>query len=771
MGGSGNIMKYRRSAKSLFSRMTYFHRIIWLIFISISFPVIVGGTIYYKISISHLTEELISQQSASLIIVKEQFEDSIASIEYESLQLSNSRIVKDSFLRKNFNQDYIYQGELLDSITKSMSRPYQEIIYYNHLTGLILSTDYGHVLMENYPYQSDIIKAFSIDKISDWVYLPDSSKRGFISFVRILPLTSITEPKGSLIVHIDKKSLTQNLKKYSSINQNINYLVMDSKGNGLFEITNDSADDPLPLFEEISNNIENSGTIYSKNELGETTIHLFQKSLYNRIYIASVLEKSITEQLGWIKMTMLYTVFILLTIVLIISYFSSKFIYSPVNRLIERSTELTGIKNVPASFSNEFDFIISSMNHVQNRVESLNKHLMHIEPDLHEQFLEKLVKAKIWSNSLIRKKSKELSIEENRIYSIIIVVPEKILGKKLFPTEEDPIISLAVASYMKDLILEMKLSGNVLHGDGLEIIIILSADLHVPLAEWNNRIDNYIKTARDNMKNKLPFSVSVGVGRPYKNIKDVSESYREALKALKNSMYNNPSVINYYDEDKYAGRQEMMFYPYELEEKLINYLTKGDVKLARESLKKFTSEIRISESYNYIYQSYHILLSSIIRSIDQGNIGLLDIRRNNLFNQLQSRKTTEEINDWFIETLFPLYLKIMEENEVVRGRSAVKKVWHHIKDNIGENISLIECAELVDLSPSYLSRLFRSETGISFVDFVVDTKVSEAKKLLRDTNHTIADISEMIGYSERNLSRVFKKKLGISPGQYRSKHR
>lgn len=771
MGGSGNIMKYRRSIKSLFNEMTYFHRIIWLIFISISFPVIVGGTIYYKISISHLTEELISQQSASLEIVREQFEDSIASIEYESLQLSNSRIIEDSFLRPNFNQDYIYQGKLLDSITKSMSRPYQEILYYNHLTGLVLSTDYGHVLIENYPYQSDIIKAFSIDKISDWVYLPDSNKRGYISFVRILPLTSIAEPKGSLIVHIDKKSLTQNLKKYSSINQNINYLVMDSKGNGLFEITNDSVDDPLLLFEEISNSVENSGAIYSENELGETTIHLFQKSLYNRLYIASVLENSIIKQLGWIKVAMFYTVFFMLIIVLIMSYFSSKFIYSPVNRLIERSTELTGIKSVPASFSNEFDFIISSMNNVQNRVEFLNKHLMHIEPDLHEQFLEKLVKAKIWSDSLIREKSKELSIEVNKIYSIIIVVPEKRSGKRLFQTEEDPIISLAVASYMEDLILEMKLSGNVLHGDGLEIIILLSADLHVPSAEWNNRIDNYIKTARANMKNKLPYSISVGVGRPYKNIKDISKSYREALKALQNSMYNNPTVINYYDEHKYAGNQDMMFYPYELEGRLIDYLTKGDVKLAIESIKKFTSEIRISESYNYIYQSYHILLSSIIRSIDQANVGLLDIRQDNLFDQLQKRKTIEEINEWFIEILFPLYLKLIEENEVVRGRSAVKKVWHHIKDNIGENISLIECAELVDLSPSYLSRLFRNETGISFVEFVVDTKVNEAKKLLRDTNHTIAEISEMIGYSERNLSRVFKRRLGISPSQYRSKHR
>lgn len=87
------------------------------------------------------------------------------------------------------------------------------------------------------------------------------------------------------------------------------------------------------------------------------------------------------------------------------------------------------------------------------------------------------------------------------------------------------------------------------------------------------------------------------------------------------------------------------------------------------------------------------------------------------------------------------------------------------------NISLTECAELVGMSPSYLSRLFRRETGISFVDYVKQCKIDEAKKLLKEKDMNIIQIAQRVGYSERNLSRVFKSAVGMSPGQFRAEHR
>jgi two-component system, response regulator YesN len=84
---------------------------------------------------------------------------------------------------------------------------------------------------------------------------------------------------------------------------------------------------------------------------------------------------------------------------------------------------------------------------------------------------------------------------------------------------------------------------------------------------------------------------------------------------------------------------------------------------------------------------------------------------------------------------------------------------------------LVQCAEMIGMSPSYLSRQFKKEMGVNFLEFVVQCKFEEAKRLLLETDLNISEIASAIGYSDRNLNRIFQRYTKQNPSIFRAEHR
>ncbi|GGE01496.1 response regulator transcription factor [Paenibacillus nasutitermitis] len=101
----------------------------------------------------------------------------------------------------------------------------------------------------------------------------------------------------------------------------------------------------------------------------------------------------------------------------------------------------------------------------------------------------------------------------------------------------------------------------------------------------------------------------------------------------------------------------------------------------------------------------------------------------------------------------------------------IAKVRQFIGDNLHKDMNREMIADHVYLNPAYLSRLFRKETGQSLTDFIVDLRLTKAKKELEKTNIKISDISLSVGYTNfSHFSKLFKKATGLSPQEYRKKY-
>lgn len=104
------------------------------------------------------------------------------------------------------------------------------------------------------------------------------------------------------------------------------------------------------------------------------------------------------------------------------------------------------------------------------------------------------------------------------------------------------------------------------------------------------------------------------------------------------------------------------------------------------------------------------------------------------------------------------------------GESAtVRQVKAYIESHITEKLSREEIAEKVFLSPDYLTRIFRRETGSSLVAYITGRKMEEARRLL--LTHPISEAAQMLGYDNFGyFSELFKRKTGMSPSEFKRKN-
>ena len=91
-----------------------------------------------------------------------------------------------------------------------------------------------------------------------------------------------------------------------------------------------------------------------------------------------------------------------------------------------------------------------------------------------------------------------------------------------------------------------------------------------------------------------------------------------------------------------------------------------------------------------------------------------------------------------------------------------------VMQHFNEPITLDDVCAATGFSISYFSKLFKKETGEGFSKYLVRVRIDRAKELLRETNTSVAEVCEMVGYSDiKHFTGTFKKMTNLNPGQYR----
>jgi two-component system response regulator YesN len=134
-------------------------------------------------------------------------------------------------------------------------------------------------------------------------------------------------------------------------------------------------------------------------------------------------------------------------------------------------------------------------------------------------------------------------------------------------------------------------------------------------------------------------------------------------------------------------------------------------------------------------------------------------------NALRSAAQLKKWAAWLIDTA-SRYLDEQRFESSAIIEQTKQYILSNLKTATRENV-----ANHIYLNPAYLSRLFKRETGVSIIDYIINAKMDRAKILLTETNMRIVDICEEIGYDNySHFGQAFKKRVGISPQEYRKRY-
>lgn len=134
-----------------------------------------------------------------------------------------------------------------------------------------------------------------------------------------------------------------------------------------------------------------------------------------------------------------------------------------------------------------------------------------------------------------------------------------------------------------------------------------------------------------------------------------------------------------------------------------------------------------------------------------------------------SKDDTEESLYHFLIKAFDQLFECIYQNRNIQHTAVFTKAKEYIWKNYSQRLSLKKLAEAVDISPYYLSHLFRKEMGTSYLEYLTSVRVSVAKSLLQ-TNMNVMNVCLEVGYQDpSHFARIFTRKVGVPPAEYRKR--
>lgn len=134
-------------------------------------------------------------------------------------------------------------------------------------------------------------------------------------------------------------------------------------------------------------------------------------------------------------------------------------------------------------------------------------------------------------------------------------------------------------------------------------------------------------------------------------------------------------------------------------------------------------------------------------------------------NKAVFHESLEDLSCQLNKTLNP---SLAIDNGNVIAYNAIAKAKHFIQANFAKDITLLDISEYLNMHPTYVSKLFKQETGEKYIDYLISVRIEKAKQLLLSKQYTIDDIYQLVGYrNKKYFYKIFKLSTGMAPQEYR----
>ncbi|MDK8181782.1 response regulator [Paenibacillus sp. UMB4589-SE434] len=264
----------------------------------------------------------------------------------------------------------------------------------------------------------------------------------------------------------------------------------------------------------------------------------------------------------------------------------------------------------------------------------------------------------------------------------------------------------------------------------------------------------------------LQVSVSAGISAQVGRLHELYPLYVQASKALQHRiLYGGGIAIPYVEPDIHAGAEASA--PQQADKRLEMALNAADGELAMQAIADMWANLHASKA------SYEVIMEQLMYIT---GILTLFIRKHGWSVQEVVGSDFKYLHDLKLLTTPEQMYQVLQHsvNQIVsyslcHGKKAVHKTVQDIMDlldsDLEQDYTLHTVADRFYVNSSYLSRLFKQETGVSFSAYVLERKMERAKSALMD-GAKVYDAASMIGYRDVSyFTKIFRKYWGVTPSR------
>jgi two-component system response regulator YesN len=282
------------------------------------------------------------------------------------------------------------------------------------------------------------------------------------------------------------------------------------------------------------------------------------------------------------------------------------------------------------------------------------------------------------------------------------------------------------------------------------------------LFSWDDQ--ETIRNLQHCLQGNYSYPVTVGIGNPCHSLSDLHTSYSQAMFALQHKFYRGINQVIWFNSvQSFANTVE---YPEDEEEDLFQMLNDPAAKPVGQVVDAFYEALlrngplqreEISDA------TIHLLIR-------------LELRAKTAAGQACALMKPDIMSILHIQSLDEMKASILRYLQRVgnaicskdsMNRTIIKKTLTFMEDEY-DRASLHYVAEKVFITPAYLSTLFKTNMGVTFIEHLTDIRISKAKKLLKQSHLKNYEVAERVGYHDsRYFSQIFKKKVGLTPSDFR----
>lgn len=265
-------------------------------------------------------------------------------------------------------------------------------------------------------------------------------------------------------------------------------------------------------------------------------------------------------------------------------------------------------------------------------------------------------------------------------------------------------------------------------------------------------------------------TVTIGISSWHKGYGEIVQCCKESEIALKYKLFVGIDRIIHFEEIQ-RGEKITFSYPFNIEKELFQGIQACDRAKVEVLINQLFGNINQYEliSPDYIYKVCYEMLLMTSRMIGEIGGEMNEIFDSDILSMeiLMEKQTIGDLRKW----LKGVYTGIVDYvNELKKGstKSIINDIKRYINEKYSNEISLNDLAGRFFMNPSYLSQLFKSETGQNLSDYITYIRVLNAKRLLLNKDLKIYEVSVMTGYPDpKYFSQVFRKITGVTPREYR----